>query len=1118
MRRNSLIVVLTLAALFAVHATNSIAAWNATGDSVEFYTKHVKNTLQSRCYACHGALKQEAGLRLDTVALILQGGDSGSAIDKKQASESELLKRVASKDLSVRMPPEGEALKDEEIEAIRNWLQSGAEGPADEKAETDPNQHWSFKLPQATHPGLAKNPRWNQNSIDRFIATKHDELGLVAVEPASKGTWLRRVYLDLTGLPPSLEELRAFEADNSDEAFEQCVDRLLASPQYGERWGRHWMDIWRYSDWWGLGAEVRNSQKHIWHWRDWIIESLNNDQAYDQMLREMLAADELYPNDLNKLRATGYLARQYFKFNRTTWLDETIEHTSKGMLGLTFNCMKCHDHKYDPVTQVEYYQLRAFFEPYQVRTDFVAGENDIEKDGIPRAFDCNLDARTYLHRRGDDRNPDPDRIIEPKFPKLLDDPSIGIEQRKLPVESYQPGLRTHVIATYRDLAQKKRTEAIADLRTAELELESHTKQSSSSKPEQDSAKPVVAKELLVLDIQDDFANRKPDLWDEIDGQWKFAEGGLHQTSVSTNRAVLRWKKEVPADFEATLVYTPIAGDMWKSIGIVFDALDANGGQPSREVLAYSSSYAGGPKAQVAYKFNGEYTYPPSSAVAQPIDLLQKHTIELKVRENLVNMKVDGGATIAYRLPIDRHAGRLELIAFDGSAIFHSFRLRSLDAKVEMQEDPQGVVATSISPLERSKLAHRIAEGKVKVAEREWESLNARHEADLAKHSLELNGKEIAPDAIKQLSQKAVSLEQAANLARTELSVAQSELELAESSKEKREESAKKSATAKEALAKATSDGATPSDQYPAILGALKTLENNLETEDSRRKPFPTESTGRRTAFASWVASAKNPLTARVAVNHVWARHFGRGLVATVFDFGRKGASPTHQELLDTLAADFVESGWSMKRLHRQIVLSQTYRLSSSSLGCQPKNLELDPDNKFYWRANPIRMEAQVIRDSLLAMSGELDLTLGGPTIGIQDEMSKRRSLYYFHSHNEHEKFLSLFDDARVSECYRRAESIVPQQALALENSPLAMRSAAKIASRLNAAYPDADDRTWVQMAFLVVLGFEPSDKEHELVAAALNEWKGLQSEVQGIEPRQLLIHSLINHNDFVTIR
>ena len=207
------------------------------------------------------------------------------------------------------------------------------------------------------------------------------------------------------------------------------------------------MDIWRYSDWWGLGAEVRNSQKHIWHWRDWIIESLNADKGYDQMVREMLAADELYPDDLDRLRATGFLARQYFKFNRNTWLDETVEHTVKAFLGLTFNCAKCHDHKYDPISQDDYYRFRAFFEPYQVRTDMVPGETDFEKDGIPRAFDCNLDAPTYpshprrraAARRRTGRS-------TPGLPRVPDARRARRSSRcRCPPRPTQPGLRPFVL-------------------------------------------------------------------------------------------------------------------------------------------------------------------------------------------------------------------------------------------------------------------------------------------------------------------------------------------------------------------------------------------------------------------------------------------------------------------------------------------------------------------------------------------------------------------------------------------------------------------------------------------------------------------------------------------------
>src|SRR4029077_3151768 len=188
----------------------------------------------------------------------------------------------------------------------------------------DRRPHWAFQPPVLPTVPVIGDPDWVRNPIDSFIAQEHARYGLKPHSPASKPALLRRVYLDLIGLPPTREQLRAFLADDSPDAYERVVDRLLASPQYGQRWGRHWMDIWRYSDWWGLGAELRNSQKHMWHWRDWIVESLNKDKSYDRMLREMLAADELYPTDMDAVRGTGFLARHYFLFNRTTWLDETI--------------------------------------------------------------------------------------------------------------------------------------------------------------------------------------------------------------------------------------------------------------------------------------------------------------------------------------------------------------------------------------------------------------------------------------------------------------------------------------------------------------------------------------------------------------------------------------------------------------------------------------------------------------------------------------------------------------------------------------------------------------------------------------------------------------------------
>lgn len=888
-----------------------------TADDRVDYLKQIRPILRERCIACHGALKQKAGLRLDTAAHAIKGGDSGPAIEPGDADGSLLYTRVSATNDQERMPPEGEPLTPEQIARVRQWIAQQAEAPGDEPPDQDPRDHWAFKAPlrprlPAIDESTPDGTRWQHNPIDRFMAAEHSRHSLVQQAEADKRVWLRRVYFDLIGLPPTPEELNSFLADEAPDAHDKVVARLLASPQYGQRWGRHWMDIWRYSDWWGLGAEVRNSQKHIWHWRDWIIESLNSDKGYDQMLREMLAADELYPNDLDRLRATGYLARQYFIFNRTTWLDETIEHTAKAMLGLTFNCAKCHDHKYDPLSQVAYYELRAIFEPYQIRTEMVPGQTDFEKDGIPRAFDAHLDVPTYLHIRGDDRNPDKSRSMEPNVPAFLrlDEKNLTIEPVSLPIEATTPSLRDFVVQAHRQTAERLVASARAELAAAKT---------------------------------------------------KHAE------------------------------------------------------------------------RQVA------------------------------------NKQVAGAA-----LPT----------ASD----------------------------------EQTRLALVVAEKALKTAEAGFASIEARARADRAKVA-QAEDRTIAAHV-------ASKSERLLAAARAEEELSRAELALVQTNAEPNVAADKKLATTKAALDAANKVIAaikavdTLSETYTPLPGAKKTQEDYQNRNADA--PYRTTSTGRRSAFAKWLTDPRHPLTARVAINHIWTRHMGKPLVPTMFDFGRKGAPPTHPELLDWLAVELIDSNWSMKHIHRLIVTSQVYRLSSSNAGAAQSTLAADPENRFYWRMNPGHAEAQIVRDSLLSLAGELDLSLGGPSIAINDETSRRRSLYFVHSHNDHQKFLSTFDDASVLDCYRRTESILPQQALAMENSALVSEMAGKIAKRVAAACQTPSDEDFVRAAFTTILSVEPTADEQATMAELLNRMFELavamnRPDAKGAA-RMNLVQALLNHNDFLTIR
>ena len=887
---------LLLAMLLACAAIPSRLA--AAADAAT-WSGSLKGVFADRCFACHGALAQQAGLRVDTAAGLLAGGDAGPVVVPGDPAAGSLLARLVHADPAERMPPEGEGepLEPDQIETLKAWIAAGCPAPADEAPEADPREHWAFRprvrpaVPAVSHPERVKNP------IDAFLEAAREQTGIAPQPEASREVLVRRLHLDLLGLPPQPEELAAILADDSPDWYETLVDRLIADPRHGERWGRHWMDVWRYADWWGLGDQLRNSQKHIWHWRDWIIESLNADTGYDEMVRLMLAADEIAPDDLPKLRATGFLARNWFLFNRTPWMDETVEHVAKGFLGLSLNCAKCHDHKYDPLRQEDYYAMRAFFEPLHARLDVLPGEPDLERNGIPRVFDGVPDVPTFLFVRGEDTKPDTSRPILPGVAAVFDFASVDVRPVSLPKTESQPARRPWVI-------------------------------------------------------------------------------------------------------------------------------DAHAAAAGRRLEAARAAHAAAPS--------------PGS------------------------------------------------------------------------EQGVAIAAADLVAVERRGAAMRAA----------WAA------EDLAGAGTD----DALAQAATAAAREAVRAERTLVAARAKAVLLEAEAKLAAAAAEAKPAAEKAVADARAALEQAEASAAEPGEAFTPLVGARWTPTRfRNSSADDPAIPFPTSSTGRRSALAAWITAPGNPLTARVAANHLWARHMGRALVPTVFDFGRKGTPPDHPELLDWLASELVEGSvpgphrhpWSMKRLHRLIVTSAAYRLQSSTAG-NTAGVRLDPDNRTWWRREPIRLESEAVRDSILALAGTLDTRLGGaPVPAAEQPASMRRSLYFQHTDPDRNPFLTTFDGAGVKECYERERSIVPQQALALANAGFVHDAAARIAARIAPATPPVDEATFIDRAFRTVLARAPNAAESEACVAALAQWRSLEPVPAdgAVEPARIhLVWALLNHTDFVTLR
>ncbi len=1118
----------------------------------DVYIDFLRPLLKERCYSCHGALKQEAGLRLDTAKLLLSGSESGSVVDGGSVANSILIKRLVADVDSGRMPPDGKALTAEEIEYFTKWITEGATAPEDEVPEADPSEHWAFKVPVRPIVPEGEDSSWPTNPIDSFIQHRRHAEGLTPLPDASPEHLLRRVCLDLTGLPPSLKQLRDFTADPSPDRYRQIVNALLDSPQYGERWGRHWMDVWRYSDWYGRREQddVRNSAPQIWRWRDWIIDSLNADKGYDRMVQEMLAADEIAAEDDTAWPATGYLIRSYYSLNPNEWMRHNVEYTGKAFLGLTFNCAHCHDHKYDPISHDDYFRMRAFFEPIGIRQDRIAGEAEppvfqpyvyagsrkVVREGMVRVYDERPDAPTWFYTGGDERNRVEDRgSIAAGVPEFLGVPFSDITSVDLPMSGWYPGSRPNIqqailadgeariaaAGTRLDEARAKpvdTSELQAKLKQAETNLEAALAAAIQS----GESGALAGTQSLVMDAP----SGRRILQHELPGLKSLPDG----SQIKLKLAILK-----DGHFNIQL-----ARDSMKSLTALYFAFE-KGQIKAYKPGSFTVFVAGQfPVATASGYFDITLTLQPAKDVARLLVefIADDERVKLVDETPIALNEWDPSKNAHQPLTFDCRSGTRVLIDdvrvvagtqsweydfepphfSDGEEVVGylgwSSHVRSTGSATSLISAVAGCTSAQAAndELQQTRKLLNAATRHIRTAELRLQAAKLAMTRTQATIAADNAVRDHEPAEIIQKKAKAAWVAQLVGDeadARWRIADLTGQLTQAESLPDTDKEKAKQVKTLASQLA-------TARTELQAVLKRKSSTPTSVEYAKLSPVTSP-QSTGRRRALAEWITHPKNPLTPRVAINHIWMRHMHSPLVASVADFGRNGKPPSHPELLDWLAVELVENNWSMKHIHRLIVTSRTYGMSSSAARMEA-NLAIDRENRYLWRMNAGRMEAEVIRDSLLAIAGLLDMTRGGQVLpNTQASKTFRRSLYYeiYPEDGGHIPVAAVFDAPDPGECFRRTSTVVPQQALALSNSEVVHTAATETAKSIHAS-AEGDGAAFVDTAFRKILSRQPTNRELEASIQFLTSQRRICEEESAV--LESFVRVLFNHNDFVTIR
>ncbi len=1152
----------------------------ALAGDFEFFEQKIRPVLVERCYKCHSAESEKikGGLLLDTRDGLLKGGETGPALVPGDPEKSLLAQAIRYLDPNLQMPPK-DKLKDDEIANVIAWIKMGAPDPRTGKSSAQPSaikkapydyaearKHWAFQRPQDSLPPKVKSIDWPESPVDHFILAKLEENNLVPARPADRRALIRRTSFDLIGLPPRPEEVDAFLADHSTNAFRKVVEGLLASPHYGERWGRHWLDVVRYAD----SRDIRFLEQNYditeaWRYRDWVVSAFNRDLPYNQFIVEQIAGELLPPKEksgvaADSVIATGMLAIGEWGIGdsnaqkmHTDIIDDQVNVVSRAFLSLTIGCARCHDHKFDPIPTADYYSLAGIF----FSSHICIPSTTCAMVRLPIVPQAEVDKFNQYMAQIPAKEKQIQQYTNEQY-SVLTKSQVGQTARYLlaawdyqsrPVE--QAWLAPDPFANERQLRPEALVQWIDYLgfRWAAGQLLTNVVREFGNSGGVHAWKGKAAEPLLLINTTDQPAlvtttNRpgtrpgtlparsvavSPAGTAGMSVGWKSPFTGLIRISGRVADAQtgsgdgVEWVVEAQHG-DTSLVLT---GSSIPDGGAEFLA-DTKGADRLDQVLVQtgdrirllvlpkkdSSSDLTTVEMEITERA-GKKRHWSLTRDLIPGNLASDIVADLAVqgkgnprKDGYGNLETWSFHDLGEPAPAIKQVERGPQSALDGwieamgnGSVGQGNRGEIERAAEEVQQAVQAVINKLTEPAPAAATGSTPAPAPTapppsSAATRLYQDLIS--EQGPFRFTKRDNEKLLPPEALVQVKKLTNELD-----------------------------ALKKSAPPPLPVALTIKEGGSPGTKHAGIhdvaihtrgrydqLGEVVPRRFPRVLAGDNQTPISTNQGSGRLELARWIAQPGNPLTARVMVNRIWQHHFGDGLVRTPGNFGNQGERPTHPELLDYLACRFIEFGWSIKAMHRLIVLSSVYQQSSRA---PAETLRVDADNRLLGRMNIRRLEAEAIRDNLLAVSLKLDRTMGGrPT---RDSASLRRAIYQMTIRSDKSGYQFLFDAADPENVVdKRTVSTVAPQSLFLLNNPFPVSLLPALVERIlgNGLGKEADG---IERAYLALYGRPPKELETTLGIKFLAQARQKNADASDALRLAWLeyIPVLLNGNEFIYV-